>query len=258
MALRDQPYLPLYIQDFLTDEKLAQCTAESNGVYIRVMCLMHKSEQYGKIILKEKNKHSTNNLDNFASMLTKQMPYEFHTVKKSLAELVDEKVLLVEGDMLVQKRMVKDNEISEARSKAGQKGGKISFAQAKAQAKVKANNEYENEDEVLLGKEGTGEKPFYTPSLIPEPTGEKFPIEDCLAIALRDDRWVKANKTNEAELNEFNAMLERIATYHEVPIEYKRYFGHWKAKGKLDLVKPAATPAYGQSGALQRIKEKYS
>jgi len=109
-----------------------------------------------------------------------------------------------------------------------------------------------------LGKEGTGEKPFYTPSLIPEPTGEKFPIEDCLAIALRDDRWVKANKTNEAELNEFNAMLERIATYHEVPIEYKRYFGHWKAKGKLDLVKPAATPAHGQSGALQRIKEKYS
>jgi uncharacterized protein YdaU (DUF1376 family) len=140
MALRDQPYLPLYIQDFLTDEKLAQCTAESNGVYIRVMCLMHKSQQYGKIILKEKNKHSTNNLDNFASMLTKQMPYEFHTVKKSLAELVDEKVLLVEGDMLVQKRMVKDNEISEARSKAGQKGGKISFAQAKAQAKVKAKH----------------------------------------------------------------------------------------------------------------------
>ena len=43
MALRDQPYLPLYVQDFLTDEKLAECSAMATGVYIRLMCIMHKS-----------------------------------------------------------------------------------------------------------------------------------------------------------------------------------------------------------------------
>lgn len=95
----------------------------------------------------------------------------------------------------------------------------------------------EDGNESILGKEGVGEKPSYQPSVLLDPSGEKFPIEQCLQIALRDDRWVKANKTNEAELKEFNAMLERIATYHETPIEYKRYFGNWKAKGKLDFVK---------------------
>ena len=44
MALRDQPYIPLYVQDFMTDEKLSECSAESTGVYIRVMCIMHKSQ----------------------------------------------------------------------------------------------------------------------------------------------------------------------------------------------------------------------
>ncbi|HRQ17742.1 MAG TPA: hypothetical protein PL085_11745 [Agriterribacter sp.] len=80
------------------------------------------------------------------------MPYEFHTVTKSLAELVDEKVLSVEGDMLIQKRMVKDNEISEIRAAAGKKGGdknasnSKNFAKANAKAKMEANSVIVNED----------------------------------------------------------------------------------------------------------------
>jgi len=55
MALRDQPYLPLYVQDIMTDEKLNECSAASHGIYIKgIMCLMHKSETYGKIMLKHK------------------------------------------------------------------------------------------------------------------------------------------------------------------------------------------------------------
>ncbi|MFA6260379.1 MAG: hypothetical protein WC760_02855 [Bacteroidia bacterium] len=170
MALRDQPYLPLYVQDFLTDEKLAQCSAETTGVYIRILCLMHKSEQYGRILLKQKHKQKDEQIENFAAVLAKQMPYEFHTVKKSLAELVDERVLLVEGDMLIQKRMVKDNEISEIRARSGKKGGDKSasvknhseqnFAQANAIAKSVANSEYENEtaNEIEKGLGGVGGK----------------------------------------------------------------------------------------------------
>lgn len=54
MALRDQPYLPLYVNDFLSDEKLNNCSAESTGVYIRLMCLMHKSNEYGVISLSDR------------------------------------------------------------------------------------------------------------------------------------------------------------------------------------------------------------
>ena len=46
MALRDQPYLPLYIHDIMVDEKLNECCAATHGIYIKgLMCLMHKSNQ---------------------------------------------------------------------------------------------------------------------------------------------------------------------------------------------------------------------
>ena len=52
MALRDQPYLPLYVLDFLVDEKLAYCSAESTGVYIRLMCILHMLKQMATVTKK--------------------------------------------------------------------------------------------------------------------------------------------------------------------------------------------------------------
>lgn len=156
MALRDQPYIPLYVQDFMTDEKLSECSAESTGVYIRVMCIMHKSREYGTVLLKQKDKQNSSNIKNFAVKLHRLMPYSVDVIERSLTELVDEEVLTIEGDVLMQRRMVKDGKLSQIRANAGSKGGKAakgktvagSFAQAKEQAKEQANTEYEYEDEI--------------------------------------------------------------------------------------------------------------
>lgn len=150
MPLRDQPYLPLYVQDFMTDEKLAECSAAATGVYIRIMCLMHKNETYGKILLKQKYKQTDNQIQNFASMVAKNLPYTENTVLLSLQELIEEKVLHIEGDFLVQRRMVKDNEISEKRALAGKSGGKKTQLNTKnfAKAKSEANTEIEYENEI--------------------------------------------------------------------------------------------------------------
>jgi len=121
MALRDQPYIPLYVQDFLTDEKLIECSAESTGVYIRLICILHKSEEYGKILLKQKDKQDSKHLKNFALKLLKQMPYPIDVIEKSLQELLTEGVITIDGDYLYQKRMVRDNEISLKRSESGKK-----------------------------------------------------------------------------------------------------------------------------------------
>ena len=174
MAIRNQPYLKLYIQDFATDEKLAECSAAANGVFIRIMCLMHKSEEYGKILLKQKDKQSDKQIENFAYKVAKYLPFDFATVSKSLQELVEEHVLTIDGDCLFQKRMVKDAALSDTRGESGSKGGKNSvlkkdFAQASieakgkdfAQAKSQASTEYEydNEHEYDTGKGGMGETP---------------------------------------------------------------------------------------------------
>jgi len=147
MALRNQPYLPLYVQDFMTDEKLIECSAQSTGVYIRIMCILHKSETYGKISLKQKDKQTDNQITNFALKLSKSMPYNIGIIESSLTELIEEGCLNIELDELFQKRMVKDNDVSIKRSVSGSIGGKKtqSFAKAKSKAKSKAKTEYEYE-----------------------------------------------------------------------------------------------------------------
>lgn len=135
MALRDQPYLPLYVQDFLTDEKLIECSASATGVYIRIMCIMHKSEPYGVVLLKQKDKQTDNQIQNFALKLLRSLPYDLNTIISGLNELISEGVLQLENDELHQKRMIKDFAISKVRKEAGKKGGeKTQFAKANIEA----------------------------------------------------------------------------------------------------------------------------
>lgn len=124
---------------------------------------MHKSEQYGKILLKQKDKQNESNRLNFAYKLARSMPFDVSIVEASIRELIEEGVLHMEGDALIQKRMVKDNEISEIRSKSGRKGAESkgkkddfadtfanNFAKAKPQANTENESEYENESEIVI------------------------------------------------------------------------------------------------------------
>lgn len=162
MALRDQPYLPLYVDDFMSDEKLNLCSAEATGVYIRLMCLMHKMDEYGVITLTKLDKVCDDQIRNFAVLLSKQMPYEIDLIYRSICELFERKVIQIKGDKLMQKRMVKDAEMSKKRAIAGSKGGKqkSSKSSSKVSGESQANsvNEIVNENiykDLSTGKEET-------------------------------------------------------------------------------------------------------
>lgn len=155
MALRDQPYLPLYVMDFVTDEKLEQCSAESTGVYIRLMCYMHKSVPYGTVTLNQKCRNDGDAVAGFAKMLSRPMPYDTAVIERSLKELIEMGVLTLEGDVLLQKRMVYDGELSETRAAAAKQRGSKTSAKpeqnsSKRPAKSQQNteNEYEYENEI--------------------------------------------------------------------------------------------------------------
>ena len=154
MALRDQPYLPLYIQDYLTDEKLNECSPATQGVYIKLLCVLHKMEEYGTILLKQSDKQSNKQTKNFAIKFAKQITFPVETIEEALVELLDNGVMSLDGDILFQKRMVKDNKLSIIRAESGKKGGettwkKPSFAKANAKAKTIANSESEYENESI-------------------------------------------------------------------------------------------------------------
>lgn len=159
MPRRNQPYIPLYVMDFLSDEKLRECSAESVGVYIMLMCVLHKQDEYGTILLKQKDKQNESTTLNFAIKLAKHLPYSTDVIDRALQELIREQVLCLRDDKLIQKRMVRDAELSQKRAEAGKKGGTAksknanSFANgfannfAKAKNVANSENEYEIENE---------------------------------------------------------------------------------------------------------------
>lgn len=150
MARKDKPYLSLYVQDFMSDEKLRECSAESVGVYIFVMCVLHKSDTYGSMKIKDKYfcldfayTFAYDFASPCASMLVRHLPFSEETIRNSLVELIKEGVLSIdmENNILYQKRMVNDGLLSETRAEAGSKGGKISKRSSKDISKTKANSQ---------------------------------------------------------------------------------------------------------------------
>ena len=124
MALRNQPYLPLYVDDFMNDERLNECSPQATGVYIKLMCILHKTQVYGVLTLTEKDKIDGKPMESFARKLSRQMPFTCDQIESALHELKHENIIQFLGDSLYQKRMMADGELSETRANTGSKGGK--------------------------------------------------------------------------------------------------------------------------------------
>lgn len=105
---------------------------------------MHKLDDYGIFLLKQNDKQVGDQITNFATKLNKHMPYPIEEIERGLVELIDNGVLIMSGDMLMQKRMIRDAALSTARSKSGKAGAAakkkaLEFANAKIQANIQAN-----------------------------------------------------------------------------------------------------------------------
>ena len=137
------------------------CSSCAQGVLINVMCVLHRENEYGKILLKQKFKQTLQQnseqtlqqniqqIKNFARMFAKLCSLDIEELESGLIELVSEKALTIEGDYLINERMVKDAKLSKERALNGSKGGKSTskkkgkFGKALAKdfavAKVQAN-----------------------------------------------------------------------------------------------------------------------
>jgi len=161
MALTDQPYLPLFVDDWMNNLKLRQCSLAAHGLMINIMAIMHKSNDgYGKILLKQKYRVCQSKIEGFASQFARHFPWSATELAQTLTEILSEEVLSIEGDYLICHRMVRDAEISEIRSVSGKTGGKKTqeifhkFAKAKVQANTGIGIEDENGNEIEKKKIG--------------------------------------------------------------------------------------------------------
>jgi hypothetical protein len=123
MALTDQPYLPLYVDDWMNNNKLKLCSLQAKGLMIQIMCIMHKEVEYGVVLLKAKFKQTDKQIENFALQIKRLSNSETEETKFALQELIEENCLLIEGDRLICPRMIKDANLSSIRSTVGKTGG---------------------------------------------------------------------------------------------------------------------------------------
>ena len=132
MALRDNPYIMLDVHDFMNDEKLRECSPASVGIYIRLLCVLHKSDTYGVLLYQQKDVQKAeicgyknpNKIQIFVTMLSRQLPETKEEIEAALIELSEEGVIKIYDNRLEQKRMIRDAEISEKRQQARAQRGK--------------------------------------------------------------------------------------------------------------------------------------
>jgi hypothetical protein len=213
MALTDQPYIPLYVKDWLTSNKLKMCSIGTHGLMINLMCVMHRENEYGTFLLEQKYKQNEQQILNFATVFAKLLPFTFDEILPHLTELIDKKVVLISGDMLYCKRMVSDAELSTTRSKTGSKGGKKTARKLKdfAKAKVVANtaNAIAN---VISINNSTNEVVIYSRSL-PLVSKMDQQLTDANAIDLVEKFGYDQTKDILRRMNNYKKLLNNTSVY---------------------------------------------
>lgn len=126
MGRKRNPYLALYTRDILSSPRCRALSASAAGVYFFLLCRLNEPPTPGAYRLRDWEAHPNwqrsktqqcvatadkyERLPFFASLLAKNdLPWKQKDILSGLQELYRYGIITVEGDMLVQPRMFKDN-----------------------------------------------------------------------------------------------------------------------------------------------------
>lgn len=129
MGRKRNPYLPLYTRDIASSPRCRALTPLAAGIYLFLLCRLNEPPTPGAFRLSDWEAHPNwrrsltqqclanpdkqARLQYFARYLAKNdLPWERREVLEGLQELYRLRIIVVEGDMLVQPRMYKDNGFS--------------------------------------------------------------------------------------------------------------------------------------------------
>lgn len=154
-----QPYIPLYVGDYLKDTRILPLAVR--GAWVDLICYMWDSRVRGEI---------SGTLEDFSRLLS----CEKSEAKFALNLLEQKNVadfFFLENDVIkiVSRKMKREADISKKRAKAGKTGGKRTqssknFAKAKVEAKFKQNTDIDididNDIEIINKKESEIIFPF--------------------------------------------------------------------------------------------------
>lgn len=206
------------------------CTPAAHGIMINIMCVLHRENRYGRILLRQKFKQKDSSSLSFAKQLASLLPFTVEEIMPGFTELLNEQILRIEGDWLICDKMESLAILSETRAKAGKKGGEATAKKEKKLAKANgaANSETEIKTEIV-------NKDIYT----------KEEISKFISEALKDDIWLEATQmlyrlTNNIDvmkylLSQFAAdVISKKKPKHKNADDLKGHFSEWlKFQGEL-------------------------
>lgn len=111
------PYIQFFTDDWLSDEKLRLCSLSARGLWTDMLCLMHKCDRRGYLQQASGKPFTLEQIARIAGSSTEE-------VSRLLQELTDSGAAsLTEHGIVYNRRMVRDEQIREARAASGRKGG---------------------------------------------------------------------------------------------------------------------------------------
>lgn len=111
------PFFKFFPDEYLSDEKLRMCSLHARGLWLEILCYMHKSARRGYLQISGKPL-STDQISRLCGGVAKD------TVSQLLRELTDVGVFSVDDTgFLFCRRMVRETEAFNGRVESGSKGG---------------------------------------------------------------------------------------------------------------------------------------
>jgi hypothetical protein len=124
-----RPAFQFYPSDWLRDTALRTCSTGARGLWIDMICFMHQGTPYGHLKVGDKVIHAEN--------LARMVGETFDQVKGWLDELAEAKVFdLTDDGVICSRRMIRDEEVRNARAEGGKKGGNPALMGSKDGQKV--------------------------------------------------------------------------------------------------------------------------
>lgn len=116
MSTKKLPAFQFYPSDWKSDMKVQSLEFHERGIWFEMLCLMHESEQRGKLVMNGKP------MDR--KMIARLIGTDLRTLNKSLDIIISTGVAYVDEEgVIFNRRMVKDEAIRLIRKEAGSQGG---------------------------------------------------------------------------------------------------------------------------------------
>lgn len=129
------PFLKFFPDEYLSDDKLRRCSLAARGLFMDMLCLMHKNDRRGYLQLATGEPWPLDQLARICGHPTDQM-------NQLLRELFSAGVFSAEPTgVLYSRRMVKEHKLYLELSKAGAKGGRKRVENAKGLSLSQANGQ---------------------------------------------------------------------------------------------------------------------